>query len=223
MKPASRGSVRIGSSDPAVLPIVDHGFLTDEAGRDAATLLDGIRLARRLARADAMRGLLDGELAPGQTAGDDEIAEYMRRSIGGYWHPVGTCKMGLGERRRCRRGRDRTTARIRQRLRRRRLDHAHDPSGQYPSARARHRRADRGDRSASTEHPGSPVKAWGLALSRLTSPPAVRRSEHEPRRRAPRSCSRVRRDPTRRRAPRSGGPRSGRRATDHRPPQRRER
>ena len=94
MKPASRGSVRIGSSDPAVLPIVDHGFLTDEAGRDAATLLDGIRLARRLARAEAMRGLLDGELAPGQTAGDDEIAEYMRRSIGGYWHPVGTCKMG---------------------------------------------------------------------------------------------------------------------------------
>ena len=42
-----------------------------------------------------MRGLLDGELAPGQTAEDDEIAEYMRRSIGGYWHPVGTCKMGL--------------------------------------------------------------------------------------------------------------------------------
>jgi choline dehydrogenase len=95
MKPASRGSVRIGSSDPAVLPIVDHGFLTDEAGRDAATLLDGIRLARRLASADAMKGLLDGELAPGQTAGDDDIAEYMRKSIGGYWHPVGTCKMGL--------------------------------------------------------------------------------------------------------------------------------
>jgi choline dehydrogenase len=95
LKPTSRGSVRIGSSDPAVLPIVDHGFLTDEAGRDATTLLDGIRLARRIAGADAMTGLLDGELAPGQTAGDDEITEYTRRSVGGYWHPVGTCKMGL--------------------------------------------------------------------------------------------------------------------------------
>ena len=42
MKPTSRGRVRIGSSDPGVLPIVDHGFLTDEAGRDAATLVDGI-------------------------------------------------------------------------------------------------------------------------------------------------------------------------------------
>jgi GMC oxidoreductase len=94
MKPASRGSVRIGSSDPRVLPIVDHGFLTDEAGRDAATLADGIRLARRVASAEALRGLLDGEVAPGQTAGDDEIAEYMKRSVGGYWHPVGTCKMG---------------------------------------------------------------------------------------------------------------------------------
>ncbi len=94
MKPASRGSVRIGSSDPDVLPIVDHGFLTDAAGHDTATLLDGIRLAQRIARTGAMEGLLDGELVPGEIAGDDEITEYMKRSVGGYWHPVGTCKMG---------------------------------------------------------------------------------------------------------------------------------
>ena len=42
-----------------------------------------------------MRGLLDGELAPGETVGDDEILDYVKRSVGGYWHPVGTCKMGL--------------------------------------------------------------------------------------------------------------------------------
>ena len=94
LKPASRGSVRIASSDPSVLPIVDHGFLTDAAGRDAAILQDGVRLARRLANTDAMRGLLDGELAPGQDATDDEILDYVKHSVGGYWHPVGTCKMG---------------------------------------------------------------------------------------------------------------------------------
>jgi len=59
--------------------------------------------------------------------------------------------------------------------------------------------------------------------NRLVRAPAVRRSEPRPRRRAPRSCSRVPRDPSRRRAPPSREPRSGRRATDHRPPQRRER
>jgi hypothetical protein len=29
MKPESRGCVRIGSDDPTVLPVVDHGFLND--------------------------------------------------------------------------------------------------------------------------------------------------------------------------------------------------
>ena len=94
MKPASRGRVRIGSSDPEVLPIVDHGFLTDEAGRDVATLLDGIGLARRIASAEAMDGLLDTELAPGRTADVAELERYVKATVGGYWHPIGTCRMG---------------------------------------------------------------------------------------------------------------------------------
>jgi choline dehydrogenase len=94
MKPASRGGVRIGSPDPTALPIVDHGFLSDESGRDAATLASGIRLARRLGATPAMDGLLEGEVAPGADAGDDELSQYMRTTVGGYWHPVGTCKMG---------------------------------------------------------------------------------------------------------------------------------
>ena len=94
MKPESRGSVRIGSQDPGVLPLVDHGFLSDRAGQDVATLAAGIRLARRLATARAMDGLLQGELAPGPDLDEDELAEYVGRSVGGYWHPVGTCKMG---------------------------------------------------------------------------------------------------------------------------------
>jgi len=94
MKPASRGGVRIGSPDPTALPIVDHGFLSDASGGDAATLASGIRLARRLGTTAAMDGLLEGEVAPGSDASDDELSEYMRTTVGGYWHPVGTCKMG---------------------------------------------------------------------------------------------------------------------------------
>ena len=94
MKPASRGSVRIATSDPDALPIVDHGFLTDGAGNDSRALRAGIALARRLATTDVMRGLLREEIAPGRTAGDEEMAAYMMTSVGGYWHPVGTCKMG---------------------------------------------------------------------------------------------------------------------------------
>ena len=93
LKPESRGSVRISSPDPGVLPIVDHGFLSDPAGQDAATLAAGIRLARRLATTRAMDGLLQGELLPASGQGG-ALAAYMRNSVGGYWHPVGTCKMG---------------------------------------------------------------------------------------------------------------------------------
>jgi choline dehydrogenase len=94
LKPESRGSVRIGSQDPGALPIVDHSFLSDAAGQDAATLAAGIGLARRLADASAMKGLLEGELVPGPERGGGELAEYVQRSVGGYWHPVGTCRMG---------------------------------------------------------------------------------------------------------------------------------
>jgi choline dehydrogenase len=94
MKPESRGAVRIDSPDPHASPIVDHGFLTDPDGRDAATLVSGIRFARRLAEARAMEGVLRDELAPGTGSSDHDLSRYVHRSVGGYWHPVGTCRMG---------------------------------------------------------------------------------------------------------------------------------
>lgn len=94
MKPASEGRVRIRSSDPGALPIVEHGFLTDPEGHDVGALADGMRLARRLARTRAMSSLCDIELAPGPDVVGRELEDYARARVGGYWHPVGTCKMG---------------------------------------------------------------------------------------------------------------------------------
>ena len=94
LKPESRGRVRIRSADPQALPVVEHGFLTDRDGHDLSVLVDGVRLARRLAGTKALSGLCDGELAPGPDLEDDELQAYARRWVGGYWHPVGTCRMG---------------------------------------------------------------------------------------------------------------------------------
>jgi choline dehydrogenase len=94
LKPESRGRVRIRSADPEALPVVEHGFLTDRDGHDVSVLVDGVRLARRLAGSKAMSGLCEGELAPGPDLEDGELAEYARRWVGGYWHPVGTCRTG---------------------------------------------------------------------------------------------------------------------------------
>ncbi len=94
MKPKSRGRVRLASADAEDLPLVDHGFASDAAGEDRSTLTAGIRLARRLAGTGSMRDLLAEELAPGTETDETELDDYIKTSVGGYWHPVGTCKMG---------------------------------------------------------------------------------------------------------------------------------
>jgi choline dehydrogenase len=94
LKPESRGRVRIRSADPDTLPAVEHGFLTDPDGHDLSVLIDGVRLARRLAATKALSGLCEDELAPGPGLDDGELQAYARRWVGGHWHPVGTCKMG---------------------------------------------------------------------------------------------------------------------------------
>jgi choline dehydrogenase len=94
LKPESRGRVRIRSADPEAVPVVEHGFLTDRDGHDLSVLVDGVRLARRLADTKVLSGLCDGELAPGPDLEDGELQAYARRWVGGYWHPVGTCRMG---------------------------------------------------------------------------------------------------------------------------------
>jgi choline dehydrogenase len=94
LKPESRGRVRIRSADPEAVPVVEHGFLTDRGGHDVSVLVDGVRLARRLAATKAVSGLCEGELAPGPDLEDGELQTYARRWVGGDWHPVGTCRMG---------------------------------------------------------------------------------------------------------------------------------
>lgn len=94
LKPRSRGWVRLRSADPRVLPAIDQEFLSEP--EDVATLVDGLRLARTLARTDAMTQIAGDEIGPGATAtSDGELADYARESVSGYFHPVGTCRMGL--------------------------------------------------------------------------------------------------------------------------------
>lgn len=95
MKPLSRGALRLAQRDPHAAPIIDHGYLTDPADRDLAVLLDGIDLARGLARQQPLAGLIGPETGPGPEMLDrEELRAYIRASGTHYYHPVGTCKMG---------------------------------------------------------------------------------------------------------------------------------
>jgi choline dehydrogenase len=90
LRPCSRGRVALASRDPEVLPLVDHGFLTDS--RDGAALAEGVALLREIASQPELRRLLGRELVPGP--GVTDIAAFARAHLDNYWHPVGTCALG---------------------------------------------------------------------------------------------------------------------------------
>jgi choline dehydrogenase len=94
--PRSRGQVTLTDRNPAVLPTVDHRFLTDPEGHDLAVLIEGIGMLREIAARPSMRAALGAETTPGLAGvtSASEIAEYLRRHVDNYWHPVGTCRMG---------------------------------------------------------------------------------------------------------------------------------
>ncbi|MCY3838472.1 MAG: choline dehydrogenase [Gammaproteobacteria bacterium] len=93
LRPESTGSIHIQSADPAASPAIKPNFLSEEV--DRAALIEGMRIARRVAAAPSLSHYAAHELYPGDgVQSDDEILEFCRRTGGTVYHPVGTCKMG---------------------------------------------------------------------------------------------------------------------------------
>jgi choline dehydrogenase len=93
IRPHSRGRMSLRSSNPLDAPVIQANYLADS--RDREVLLNGLKLARRLAGAHAFDKYRGREIHPGPAAADDNallahIAQYAET----LYHPVGTCKMG---------------------------------------------------------------------------------------------------------------------------------
>ena len=94
-RPRSRGRLYLTSADPAVPPALDFCYFTDPEGYDAATLVAGLRAARRVAQQPPFRDWLAREVAPGpDVTSDAALSEYARRAAHTVYHPAGTTKMG---------------------------------------------------------------------------------------------------------------------------------
>jgi choline dehydrogenase len=89
MKPASRGSVRLNSSDPRAPLRIDHGFLSHPA--DATVLAEGVASLRRLAAENGIRRYAGRETRPGPEV---DAMTHVRATARGFFHPVGTCAIG---------------------------------------------------------------------------------------------------------------------------------
>ena len=89
--------MRLRSADPAAPILFDPAFLTEEA--DLATLVRGLRLARRILRAPSLARLVERELLPSADAeiSDAALEDHVRRYAKTVYHPSGTCRMGVDE------------------------------------------------------------------------------------------------------------------------------
>jgi choline dehydrogenase len=92
VKPDSRGTLTLRSGDPREQPEIDCNFLAE--ARAARRLLEGVRLARRIARNPALARLVELEIFPGEAVGDDQLAEVIAANLATYGHPTATAPMG---------------------------------------------------------------------------------------------------------------------------------
>ena len=94
LKPRSRGRVTLASRDPQVPPRIDLNLLADPW--DVASMVEGIRLARRLGRTEPLASLHQGEVFPGDSVGDDDdaLTQVLKAGVVIYDHANGTARMG---------------------------------------------------------------------------------------------------------------------------------
>ena len=94
-RPRSRGRLYLTSSDPSVKPALDFRYFTDPEGYDAATLVFGMKAARKIAQQAPFKDWIKREVCPGEDVQSDEaLSEYARSVAHTVYHPAGTTKMG---------------------------------------------------------------------------------------------------------------------------------
>jgi choline dehydrogenase-like flavoprotein len=97
LRPSSRGSVRLASAQPQAAPLIDPNFLGERD--DVDRMVRGFRLMRHIMTQPALAAYGARELAASADArSEEQIEQFLRERADTIYHPVGTCRMGPGER-----------------------------------------------------------------------------------------------------------------------------
>ena len=95
LRPESRGTIRIASSDATVYPSIVANYLSDPLDQEVAVA--GLKWGRAIASQKALAPFIDHEMLPGPDfASDEMLLGYARMAGSTVYHPVGTCQMGHG-------------------------------------------------------------------------------------------------------------------------------
>lgn len=94
MRPASKGQIKLRSSDAFAAPVIDPNYLGEETDRE--TMVSAIRYVRELLQEPAFSQPMGAqEFMPGAKVQDDDaLLDYIREQVSTVFHPVGTCRMG---------------------------------------------------------------------------------------------------------------------------------
>jgi choline dehydrogenase len=92
VKPDSRGTLTLRSRDAWEQPEIDCNFLAED--RDVRRMLEGVKLARKIARNPALAQFIELEIMPGDAIGDDQLADVIASNLASYGHPSATVPMG---------------------------------------------------------------------------------------------------------------------------------
>lgn len=93
LRPESRGSIRLRDSNHRTYPAIHPNYLATET--DRRTIVDGVKVARKIAGEAPLKNKISSEFRPGDDArSDEDLLEWVRSSATTIYHPTGTCKMG---------------------------------------------------------------------------------------------------------------------------------
>jgi choline dehydrogenase len=90
--PESSGTLKLTSRDPNAAPLIDSNYLG--TGRDTRRMLEAFKTMRHIARQPALAHLTAGELVPGDSIRDDDLAQYVFHNLAPYGHPTSSVPMG---------------------------------------------------------------------------------------------------------------------------------
>jgi len=98
LRPESRGHLELQSTNPTAHPLIHPNYLSTKLDQD--TIVEGIRIARKICRQKSASEVITEEHAPGKIIADDDydgLLNWARDTATTIYHPTGTCKMGVDD------------------------------------------------------------------------------------------------------------------------------